>query len=224
MKGLCVGIVAAIVLTIVAVDAEAVVIWDQPYDGYSTGVASQDIIDMPDYSAYAFDDFSTAMAYSLNTMTMYVDGQEGENSDPLQNVDVVAEIWSGLPGAGGIVASGNGIQVGEDLVIDFAGTQLAAGDYWVTAYVVRPFDNGGQWFWNTTTPVTGSEAYWWNPGGGFGHGTDPIPVANITSAGAADMAFRLEGDPSNPQAPDAGATLMLLGCALMGMGVLRKRI
>jgi hypothetical protein len=201
--------------------ARAEVIVDQPYDGTSGAYVAQSFPDFPDFSTYEFDDFSTSADYYVDTLT--VPGVESGDRD--ENVGVIGEIWTGLPDKGGaLVMSGSGSE-GDDggLVIDFAGQTLVAGDYWITAYVDRPFaeDNdgdgsiGGQWFWFSTQPVNGSEEYFYNPGGGFGVGTESIPGSELFGV-AADMAFTLEG-----RLVPEPSTFALLALGLLG--AIRRR-
>ena len=99
------------------------------------------------------------------------------------NRAVVGQIFTGLPDKGGIlVMSGIGKEdAGATLTINFGNQTLQPGSYWITAYVVRASAQagGGQWFWDETTPVTGSEEYFYNPLGGFGFGTASIPGSTV---------------------------------------------
>lgn len=199
--------------------ARAVVIWDQP--GTGDGRIAQIFTDAANapFSAFEFDDFNTSIGYFIETLTAY----GVENGDPGQNVDIVGEIWNALPGifGGSIVMtslSGSENLTTANLTIDFGGQFLPAGNYWVTAYVVRPFDTGDQWFWTTTDTITGNEAYFYNPGGGFGVGTDPIPGSNIHFDGERDMAFTLEGSP----VPEP-ATMLLISTGLAGLAGFRRK-
>lgn len=88
-----------------------------------------------------------------------------DTGDTSYNVNVVAEIWDELSGTYGgsiVMSSISGTQTGSDLLFDFGEQILSPGDYWITAYVVRPFSGGGQWFWGSDDVVNGSEAYFWD--------------------------------------------------------------
>jgi hypothetical protein len=95
---------------------------------------------------------------------------------------------------------------------------------WVTAWVERPFDPGGQWFWlvNREDPITYLESYGHNPGGGFGFGTDPIPWSEAQGV-PADMAMTVEAYPCcgpgcfDP-VPEPG-TILALGSGVASMGL-----
>lgn len=108
----------------------------------------------------------------------------------------------------------HGTQDGEDLVFTPNKT-LAQGSYWLFTYVVRSFGRGGQRFQKTTTPVRGSEGYFHNPGGGYGLGTDPVPLAVIFGR-PQDLAFRIEGE----IVPEpASITALILG----GIAIWRRK-
>lgn len=184
-------------------------IWDQPYDGLQGGYVAQKFSDFPTYDSFEFDDFSINQPHYIDQL--FIPGQEGG----LAGGTVHGEIWTGTPGAGGsIVMSGTGSYSGQDLVINFNNQVLAAGNYLVTAYVNRAFGSYGQWFWLATTPVTGAEHGFWNPGGGFGLGTNYQPGSqNLHPGLRLDMAFTLTGTP----VPAPGAI------ALLGLGLVSAR-
>jgi hypothetical protein len=190
--------------------AQASSIVSQPDTSFPIGYVAQIFPDLAAFSAFQFDDFVTGSAFALTTLTTF--GFEG--GDPSQNTAITAEIWNGLPGSGSIVLSASGSEVGNNLLFAFGGQVLPAGSYWLTAYVTRPFlTGGGQWFWDKSSPVTGSESYFYNPGGGFGHGTSPVPGSSFLGP-ATNMAFSLEGDPVGTVVPEP-ASLTLLGLGLL---------
>jgi hypothetical protein len=161
-----------------------------PTDG--DNVISQVFPNQPTSTTFAFDDFVTAQAYSLTALTVL----GTERGDPTQNLAVTAEIWSGLPGAGSRVQAFAGFEDGGGtLHFDLGHYVLPAGSYWLTAYVTRPVPPTGpfQWFIDTYSPVTGMQAQLYNPGNGFGFGTDPFPIRRITP-NPEDLAFTLSGD------------------------------
>ncbi|XVJ58194.1 MAG: hypothetical protein HEQ23_01850 [Tepidisphaera sp.] len=167
---------------------------------------SQQFGDFPAFSTYSFDDVTFANAVDLTSMTVYGTEQgSGVNT-------AVAYALLDAPDAvsGNVVASGLGSQVGGDLVFDLTGLSLGAGTYWLTAFVVRDFGTGGQWFWNQTgDAISGSEAFVHNPGGGFGFGTGSVPGSQAgIGFTPADMAFTIEGN----VVPAPGAF------AVMGLG------
>ena len=195
--------------------ATASVIVDQ--STLDTGNAiSQVFPDLLNYSTKAFDDFSTSQAYNITALTVF--GTEGGTA--AANVAVTAEIWSGLPGTGSLVMSSVSVsEVGADLQFNFGGQTLAAGNYWVTAYVTRSFVVGGQWFWNAHSPVSGSEAFLSNPGNGFEFGSAPVRASTVNGGPPVDMAFILAGDP----VPEPGSLALVGLAAALGFSASRRR-
>jgi hypothetical protein len=89
--------------------------------------------------------------------------------------------------------------------------------------VTRPFSGGGQWFIDTSSPVTGQEAEAYNPGGGFGQGTSPFPVGNFFPM-PEDLAFTLSGDLASTAPEPTSLTLLGIGTlGLLGNGLRRKQ-
>jgi hypothetical protein len=181
-----------------AAPAVADVIVEQSYDGSSEARISQELPDYPDFSAYQLDDFTTTQDWLVGTLTA-----PGEDiGNPFTNIDVLGEIWTDLPEdpncatSGELVMSGQGTEDPDTatLTIDFNDQLLPAGDYWLRVYVVREFGDHGFWKWYSTTPVNGSEAYYYNPSGAHGYGPCPIPGSERYGE-VRDMAFTLEGTP-----------------------------
>jgi hypothetical protein len=209
--------VVAAILTLAAGEARATSIVLQTSTPAGNRI-SQQFPDQPTFSSYEFDDFTTSQSFDLTTLTVF--GTEGGNS--AFNVAVTAEIWSGLPGSGAIVLSATGSQSGADLQFNFGGALLLPGTYWLTAYVTRPVGGGGgQWFWDTSVPVTGSQSFFYNPGGGFARGTTPITGSPFLGA-PENQAFSLDGDPVGAAVPEP-ATLTLIGAGIVAARVRRRR-
>jgi hypothetical protein len=136
-----------------------------------------------------------------------VNETEPMHGNPQYNADVIAEIWDGLPGPvdqGAKVmqsVSGGEDLTSSELTFDFGSQPLSAGRYWITVYVVRPYRPGGQWLWLSTPGVQGSEHYSYNPGGGYGMGTLPVPGSKTPAGrgGKSDLVFTLEGHPQGSE-------------------------
>ena len=172
-------------------NANAAVIVDQSSGQTGTFVTSQEFTDLTANSASAFDDFTIATPFDLTWLTVF--GREGGN--PSGDVRVKAGIYATPDWTTNPILSVSGVQVGADLTFDFGGATLAAGTYWVGAYVVRSVD-AGVWSWRLRLPISGSEAMWHNPGGGSGLGTSPVPLGTVQEH--ADMMFILNGEPALP--------------------------
>jgi hypothetical protein len=177
---------------------------NQPWDGKQLAGIAQVFTDLQKASAFEYDDFTTTAAYNINIM--HVPGDEFGSSK--QNIRVVGQIWTGLPDKGGtLVMTGNGLELANgSLDINFQSQPLQAGSYWITAFVVRPFLTGGQWFWFRTTPINGSEEFFYNPGGYFGLGTNSVPGSEEFGS-SADMAFSLHGTPIGDSPHGLGVAL-----------------
>jgi hypothetical protein len=176
------------------------VVVDQPYDGISQGVSSQQFPDQPPYSAFQYDDFFINQPYRIGSiLAMGV-----EQGNPGMNLSVKGEIWSGLPNQGGVVVLGS-LSGTEDpggrVNLDFGNQVLPPGNYWLRAYVVRSLA-GGQWYWLQTTPVRGMEEHFHNPGGAYGFGPNPVP-GSVVFGQPRDMTFTIFGEPDTPPPPQA---------------------
>lgn len=153
--------------------------------------------DYADYSTYEFDDFVVDQAgWNVSKITVW----GVEDGDPTQNSGVklaliTAADFSLVP----TVTIYDGIEDDAgNLVFDNLSLTLDPGaTLWITAWVERPFDPGGRWFWSTANdgmPV-GSEEFAQNPGGaaGFPSGTAPAPASTVFGTPPADLAFTIEG-------------------------------
>jgi hypothetical protein len=193
---MCRIVVTTFLVALVGSTALAEVIVEQPYDGVSGGRTAQEFPDFDSFSTFQLDDITTTQDWFLGVLTVW-----GEDAgDPNDNMDVFAEVWDDHPEdpncgtVGQLVASAEGEEDPNTatLTFDFAGEPLSAGSYWMTVYVVRNFGDHGIWKWYCTSTISGSEAYYYNPGNGLGFG--PCPMTGSERYGTVlDMAFRLEG-------------------------------
>ncbi len=178
------------------------------------GHVAQFFPDFGAYSTWSIDDFTTTVPYLIKEL--FALGTEAGGGAGM-NLGIEAAIWAGtdttLPPE---LYTTVGAQVGSDLFADFGGGLLAAGTHWIGYRVIRPFGGGGgQWFANSCTPVSGSEHWIHNPGGGFGFGAASIPAGGVFGS-PSDLAFTLDGN----LVPTPG-TLALVG--LGGLLAARRR-
>lgn len=209
----------ALVLLSVPCLAPAGVIVDQ--SALNAGsVTSQSFTDFPEFSGSAFDDFTLGSTYALTTLTIF----GVDEGDPSFNTAVTASIYAAPDLTTAPILTALGSQVGGNLEFDFGGALLGPGSYWLASYVTRPFSGGGQWFWTFGFPVSGSQAMFQNPGGGFGLGTGTVPVATLLGTDPVDMAFVLSGDLVVNSVPEP-STFALAGLAGLGglVAAIRRR-
>lgn len=188
------NIVAALLAVLAAGSFAAGVRGDVLYQQMpgSSQLPSQTFTDIPDFSTYQFDDFVVgATSWTVTKITL----AGVEQGDPTLNTAVKLAITS-VADFTQITTLYDGVEDETgNLVFDNLNITLDAGaTLWITGWVERAFDPGGQWYWTTANdgqPVGGEEVFH-NPGGGFGQGTDPIPGSTV-SGSPADLAFTIEG-------------------------------
>jgi hypothetical protein len=193
--------------------ANAGIIVNQTPADAGVNIISQVFPNQPASSTFAFDDFVTTQTFSLASLTVL----GTERGDFTQNIAVTVEIWTGLPGVGSRVQAFPGIEDSRGtLNFNLGDYILPAGSYWLTAYVTRPVIPSGmdQWFIDLHRPVSGSQAYLYNPGGGFGSGTSPFPISGFAGLPPEDLAFTLSGDMAVVPEP---SSLTLLGLGVVSL-------
>ncbi|KEF42130.1 MAG: hypothetical protein ER33_07845 [Cyanobium sp. CACIAM 14] len=208
------AVLACLPVLVLPLRAEALTLLDQPANGYD--LPSQDFPDFPAFTAAGFDDFSLTQPTALTAITAF----GTEQGTPSANVQVRAAIWSTPDLSGSPLVSFTGTETGSDLVFDPMGYVISPGTYWLSAQIVRPI-TGGQWYWQESDTLTGADALWQNPGGGFGYGPAPGPLPD----GGQAFAFRIDGLPA-VQAQSVPGPLPVFGSltALVWSRRLRKRI
>jgi hypothetical protein len=198
--------------------ARAAILYEQPFDPTSGAIISQVFPNNPNESTKSFDDVVVSSAWNISQVTIF----GTERGGPTFNVSVNLTFTTTPDFFAPPVASATGVEIDGNLVFSGLDIELDPGTYWISAWVERPSDLGGQWFWDNTMTVTGSEFYLHNPGGAFGFGTDPIPRRDLDPAHplSQDLVFRIEGELAPVPEP---ATLTLLGLGALGLAGCRWR-
>jgi hypothetical protein len=177
-------------------------VWHQPWDGVTGGRNAQQDPVGSDANFYHFDNFiAFSPGATIERVTIYgfEDVGSTNGADVAYHLRITAlpsftnpgPIYYDLMTSPQSTTYRNG-----DLVFDH-NIALNVGEYWISAWVERPF-SAGKWFWRGTTPISFNQEHWsHNPGGGLGFGTNPAPGSSIYGA-QADLAFRLETNIPEP--------------------------
>src|SRR5205807_1074708 len=108
----------------------------------------------------------------------------------------------------------------RDLVFEFnTPVKLKHGIHWLSGWVVRPDISSGFWLWIGQTPPTLSEAYWHEPSGDSGLGTDPIPISQAFGIDPQDQRFTIEG----VAVPEPSPGMILPGLSVLLLWLNRRR-
>jgi hypothetical protein len=181
-------VVAAACCIALPAGATAAVLYDQTSGtaGMTMFVSAHSATALPT-DAEGADDFTipTGAAWSLKSVDVAGDFQPGTG-----NV-VVYETSGGLPGSVALEQHGIAYAPGSLIQLPVSGPRLYPGHYWLSVYTT--FDTGGsQSFWQTQTPVTGSQALWQSHG--FSPACTTWKPLDQCGATTADFRFRLNGD------------------------------
>lgn len=214
---------AAILVGTAASTSSAVVIYDQYNNAGTSSYASQQFEPANvAFNCSVLDDFTVSSAVTVQSVDfsfVYFNG-----IGPVTNWHIgffsspAAAVSGNLVGD---IADVSGIAGGQAaapfptfLSLNVGNIPLAAGTYWIGIQGVMNFTPNGQIGVTERLVISGSEARFINPGGGFGVGTNAT-LGTLAGAGQQrDVAFRLNGVP-------APSTLALLG--LGGLVARRRR-
>jgi hypothetical protein len=216
-------------LSVSAVTANAIILYEQGNvtlgDDPQTelGVLSNEFTDFPTSSTYIFDNVTNGAVWNVEDVWI-----EGITQDPVNPVTMFHLRFSQnanftAPGTIGLNFSTNDpatLAADKDLRFDLgSGINLAAGTWYISAWVVTSFGTSGQWNWKTTETVVGGQAIAHNPGGAALGTTEPINVSQAPGIpNPRDVVFRIEGT----VVPEPG-TFVAIGLGLAGLAIARRR-
>ncbi len=186
--------------------ANGEIVWQQLPAG-NQGFASQDF--EPAYNAYDIQviiDFNTSQNWLLGTtFATAFNGLGPPQGNGMFTTDVVARVWNERPWMGGTVVAettpGSGVDntgtTMGNISADFEGDALAAGNYYYSIQIARPFATGGQAFIYGLQPAVGMNDMQYNPGGGFGLCNGVWCTTRDANGVMYDVNFTLTGKPDS---------------------------
>ncbi len=176
---------------------------------------SQLFTDFGNLLAQSADDFIIPEGQSWEIDRVFVRGSVSGTS-PLNAARVIFYADNGgAPGeeiynSGTLVPSLGPTNPNLDLTLPVKAS-LEAGTYWISVFVERAFAGGNQWFWVTTSTVTGSQGQFRDAGNLFGTGAINWQAMSLTFGGApVDLLFTLFGQGSGFPTPAAPSNLTAL--------------
>lgn len=199
-------------------EAFSVTVRDLEYVIYNQNTApfnsrpSQLFTDFGGLLAQSADDFEIPAGQTWTIERVITPG--GVNGSPVLNVArvIIYDDNAGSPGnevynSGGILPASGTSNPSLELVLPGA-VELPAGKYWLTVYVELAFGSGNQWFWSTTSAVTGEEGAFRDVGDLFGTGaTDWTPLSLTFGGPPIDMLFTFFGSATGVPTPLAPSEL-----------------
>jgi hypothetical protein len=210
-------------------------LWDQSnYDESANGQTKLDTevasgAYVP-YSTYSAVDFQASGAWTITAVTFYFSGSDTTFASRLTGVRLGIGSDSGSaptfnPQASTLYTTGiSTTNVGANTIalkLSGLNLQVAAGTYWLnfTPQISAFTANSDRGDLRTTLPNTiwGQQSYLINPGGGFGLGSNSLPMSydGVVST-SVDAAFKIEG-----QAVPEPMTIGLIGLGVAAQ--LRRR-
>ncbi len=145
----------------------------------------------PTYTIKEWDDFTVSSDVLLGTGEATFDPTTWGGYSTIPFLVEVATAPGGAQAGATVVASTTGTGSAGIVSWDFAQAPLPAGTYWLSVQAGGGFDAYGmvQWRRSNVTHPNGSQHYFHNPGGGWGHGTVPAPYSTWSPYQPGDLAF-----------------------------------
>jgi hypothetical protein len=162
-----------------------------------TAGASQDFPDSPEFTNHFYDPFTVDADTGWDLTAASFPGVEQGNPAYTVSINMAISTVANDKYLGDVAVVTGGSEALTDTLhfnLSAAGIHLDPGNYYVSVWVERPRQGGGQWFWRTANGTATDQAIFHNPGGGFGRGIEPAPSDRFfTSHGPQHMAYELDG-------------------------------
>ncbi len=146
----------------------------------------------PPFNTKQWDDFTTTEAVLLGTGQAWFQPANWGGYGQVSFLVEIADAPGGAEAGGNVLRSTTGSGANGIVTWDFHGSPLPAGTYWLSVQASGGFGSYGlvNWVRAAKKVPHGSQHYFHNPGGGYGHGTDPTPGSSWYGT-PADMSFVL---------------------------------
>lgn len=195
--------------------------------------ADHDFTDVPTISSYMVDDItlasSTGQGYVIDSVSTYFRASSGDLSGVTTGV---LSIFSDDGVLDTETPAGQAVQItvspmadqgnGPNFVVTASGLNLCLddGNYWIGLTPSMDSSTAQTQHWMTTAgSISGQQAHWINPGGGFGLGSD-WNTSEIFGEGAYDMGLKVEGTEKAVPEPTSA---LILTAGLIGLVSRRRR-
>lgn len=177
-------------------------LWNQNSNSNGQSVVSQNFTSgsYSTYDSQGADDFVVPTGQKWKISEVDVTGVYFNGYGPATSEDVYFYSDNGgMPGA--LVKHGAYTDlVGTDTAGSFAimlpnkALSLKPGTYWVSVVANCSFAGGcGEWGWAENATITGNQAMWQNPGGGFGTSCSSWGTVGSCTGYSGDFMFDLQG-------------------------------
>jgi hypothetical protein len=200
-------------------NAGAVVLYNQPFDGLGNGYSSQNDTNGNGNFATVYDNFALGGNSNINNVMFTGEYFNPPNQGPI-TAWTVSFYANNAGQPGGLLQSFNIGGTGNET---FLGTFNGFPTYTYSINLAGGFNAlAGTTYWMSVVPDLGFPPQWGWSSGLNGDGISYQDFFGARSQLAADMAFTLNGNAVG--APESGSTVVLLGVAMLVVGLLHRRI